>query len=229
MAEQAARFGVVATDRRQSSVWRAWVSPRRSDVYIAVRSIAGKFKASLHESGVWRAGFTTQFSSKPGGFVLPPGDRAQEKWRRPEEFAPGLTMAFQIVVPESELWLPASIVNPPDTHWEHAPAAGSQTVFSVVLMRGDQLDASTWPGKEDVANRLVAPFNLENKETCLIVAHDQLTHPQNRSTIDAFKRQVDIARKAMSQPVNWSSFRAIILAVDDRTGTRKAIEVRLSD
>jgi hypothetical protein len=229
MAEQASRFGVLAGDGRQSSVWRVWVPSRSSDVYVAARSIAGKLKVSLHGSGAWREGFTREFSENPGTFRLPPGDRAREKWRRPAEFAPGLTLAYQIVIPESELWKPVEITNPRDVRWEPSAPAGSQTVFSLLLMRSESVEINRWPGKRSMGTRLVARFALANGETCWLTAHDEVTHWSNRTTIDEFKRRVASQRESLPDIGGWFSIRGIILAVDDATGTRKSIEIRLSD
>jgi hypothetical protein len=229
LGEQAARFGVKAGDGRQSSVWRIWVPTGKSDVYVAARSIAGKLKVSLHSSGVWREGFTREFSENPGSFALPPGDRARQKWRRPAEFAPGLTMAYQVLIPESELWRSANIANPSDVLWERPAGRGQETVFSVILMRSEAVGVEGWPSRDAMATRLIARFGLANGETCWLVAHDQVTHPDNRRTIDEFKRFVESQRPSLSKVDDWSSIRGIILAVNPETGTRKSVELRLSD
>jgi hypothetical protein len=228
LTDQAARFGVMASDGRQSSVWRAWVPAAKSDVYVAARSIAGKLKVSLHESGNWREGFTREFSQNSGGFVLPPGDRARQKWQRPPDFAPGLTMAYQVIIPESELWQPAQISNPPDVHWEQPAGVGQESVFSVILMRSEAVGLTGWPGMDAMASRLVSRFSLANGETCWIVAHDQTTHPDNRTTMDTFKSWVESNRPSFPNVGDWSSIRGIIL-VRDPSGTRRSIELRVSD
>ena len=59
----AIRVAVGPREGPKSGVWRIWPGKNKSDVYVAVRSYAGIFKVSLHESGDCYVGLTTQFAA----------------------------------------------------------------------------------------------------------------------------------------------------------------------
>jgi hypothetical protein len=82
-----------------SSIWRIWSSG--NDVYIAVRSLGGIFKTSLHASGQYRHAFVN--TSEAERFLPPGRDRAVLKWTRPDQQVPSGTLLFQVVIPESGL------------------------------------------------------------------------------------------------------------------------------
>lgn len=117
------RFGVEAPDGRRSTDWAVWATKNADDVYIAGRDLGGHIKISLHQSGRWHHGYT----SEAWGEI---GDSSElrhlQQWPRPPEIAPGVTLGFRIVVPTTELRpgpstqstsrSPVYTVPPPDTH-----------------------------------------------------------------------------------------------------------------
>ena len=90
----------------RGNVW--WLSTRKNknDIYIGARAFADVMKISLHQSGIWRLAFTSEYVSKGSAVVSPSQDRAIDKWERPPEFMPGVTKAFEIVIPGSEVTAP---------------------------------------------------------------------------------------------------------------------------
>src|SRR5687767_14251758 len=97
------RFGVGEPASDRSSVWRVWVPKGSNDVYIAARTLGGTLKVSLHVSGRWRTAFTSESASRGVPWLQPGTDRALEKWNRPAEFVPGVTRAFVVTIPSSEV------------------------------------------------------------------------------------------------------------------------------
>jgi hypothetical protein len=67
---------------------------------------SGHLKATLHRSGRWRLAFTKEHVERGSPFVPVGGDRAFEKWLRPPELAPGLTVAFRVFVPGEDVVTP---------------------------------------------------------------------------------------------------------------------------
>ena len=98
------RFTVGEPKGSQSSVWRLWT--HGNDVYISLRDLTKVKKVSLHPSGRWRNAWAEEHVAKGSPFVAPGQDRATDKWERPPELAPGVTRAFDIVVPASEVTQP---------------------------------------------------------------------------------------------------------------------------
>src|SRR5687768_13664450 len=92
------RVGVGRPGRR-SAVWRVWANKNKGDVYVAARSVAGIQKVSLHERGDWRVQWV---DTSPAGRRMAEltGSRIQDRWRRPDETAPGWTKGLSVWIPE---------------------------------------------------------------------------------------------------------------------------------
>jgi len=103
------RFAVGDPAGARSAVWRMWTSRTKSDVYVSAWALTSVLKISLHESGDWQHAFT----DTRGMAHVPPGqDRAMYRWYRPPEFSPGVTRAFEIMSPASE------VTKPPYLEWD---------------------------------------------------------------------------------------------------------------
>lgn len=104
MAQRSLRFGIGAADGPRAATWKLWTETARgnSDVYLACRSLGGFLKASLHQSGTWHVAYSKQaFEESVQGVAPYPKDRFIEKWPKPAEIGPGVTLAFRIVTPFS--------------------------------------------------------------------------------------------------------------------------------
>lgn len=98
------RFGVGHPDRLQSGTWRVWADPGKSDVYIAIRTIAGTFKVSLHESGACNASITKQaFDNDLDSVEASVDNRHIDQWHRRTHTGSLLSIPLRIAFPESEL------------------------------------------------------------------------------------------------------------------------------
>jgi len=103
------RFFVSDQHGRESPAWRVWITGKSSDVYFAHREIAGEMKGSLHQSGSWQWGLTSERARGPAIPGWESSDRHMKIWRRPSELSPGVTRAISIGVPTTELqYLPES-------------------------------------------------------------------------------------------------------------------------
>lgn len=122
------RVAVGAATGPQSGVWRFWTW--NDDVYVALRSIGHVLKVSLHQSGVWQAGLT---SEAPRARNIDPSTRSWDRWRRPPEFAMGTVKAFQIIIPSSEVTWPR-VIQPAQgkVEWLPRPPEGYCTYVTAV-------------------------------------------------------------------------------------------------
>jgi hypothetical protein len=107
------RLGVGSREGAKSGVWRIWAGKGKSDVYLAVRSYAGIFKVSLHESGRCSVAFTSQFAERnPSALAGRGGSRYFDKWRRKTHSGSGLSIPFRLVFPGSELGRSCALQKP---------------------------------------------------------------------------------------------------------------------
>jgi hypothetical protein len=96
------RFAIGSPDGLTSNAWRVWTS-KRGDIYAACRDNFKEAKVSLHASGRWRMGFTTEAVGKSSHLLSSDENRAWEVWDKPAETLPGLIIALHLVFPTSEL------------------------------------------------------------------------------------------------------------------------------
>ena len=96
------RFAVGPPDGLTSNAWRMWAS-KQGDVYIACRDNFKEVKISLHASGRWRMGFTTEAINKNPKLLLSGTNRAWDVWDKPSESLPDSVVAFKLIFPTEEL------------------------------------------------------------------------------------------------------------------------------
>ena len=135
-AGESLRFGVGDLAELHSSIW--WAQARKSrDVYIGTRQHR-YFKVSLHQSGRWRAGWTTDAVDR-FGLDAEETDRALNKFQETEDFAPGMKLAMTIFIPMSSLHdNPEKPVKPRDAiSWWPSIATDETIGFDIVLLQPD--------------------------------------------------------------------------------------------
>jgi hypothetical protein len=164
------RFGVGDPSGFQSGVWRVWAGPGKSDVYMAIRTIAGINKISLHATGACNASLTSQaVKNDPALTERLGGSRHLDQWSRPMHTGSLLSIPLRIRFPESELrtrigseepekkvvWLPA----PPSDH----------AVDVVCNFTGQVFESGKWPW-QDEGGTLLTSAKLQNGEAFWLTA-----------------------------------------------------------
>jgi len=150
---------VIGDDDTRAGTWTVWTSKNNLDVYMTARSLAGTWKASLHASGSWQHGLTTEAAARYG---RQGPSRHIEIWDAPEEFGPGARRSITVLVPDSELreWPPGAseagdVVAIPRPGDEHA------TLIELVFMASQPPMALTLADPVfDVASLIRADGNL---------------------------------------------------------------------
>lgn len=195
------RFAVGKPEGPRSAVWRLWTN--QSDVYVASRNVAVATKVSLHGSGKWRAAY-----HGPGLVFVDPGkDRAFDKWERPSEAVPGLTVALLIMVPSSEVTMPP---HPEDMHdlrrvkieWVPPAPEGRLTQFHVVFTTAQATAATlpNWPGRFNMGTRLIFRADLPNTETIWVVTREQpVTETIEQMLGDSRRKMIDNLKHFMGE------------------------------
>lgn len=95
------RFAVGPPDGLTSNSWRLWV--KNGDVYIKCRDNFTETKVSLHASGRWRMGFTTEAINKDPSLLRFSQNRAWDVWDRPPGSVLNPIPAFRLIFLSSEL------------------------------------------------------------------------------------------------------------------------------
>ena len=168
MAKREFRFGIRNNAGLRAATWKIWAetSIDRSEVYLANRALGGTLKASLHDSGNWHFAYSPDAYGKllegvPGALK----DRFIEKWPRPQDIAPGFTVAFRIVTPWSAATSPIDNSRTKSLIWIPNAPEQKATEISIIFTKGTMTPVSGWPGKQTMGTSLVGSFLLENHTT----------------------------------------------------------------
>jgi hypothetical protein len=226
------RFAVGEPDGPRGCVWRVWSN--KNDVYISAWALTNVQKISLHQSGHWRNAFTSEFAAKDTPLLSPGQDRATDKWYRPDDFVPGLTKAFEIVVPASEVTVPtrpeANVFGAKEIAWVQPPPEGYATHFTVLFTSPEVTDTTLpgWPGRNAMGTRHIAHAALPNGQTVWVVAHEQAMSEWLQETVAAFKRTALAEMKRELGEATYSEIkepRAYIYGQNNNDGSRYYIDV----
>lgn len=217
------RFTVFDTARSlRAATWRCWASrgKGKDDVYIAPREAAGAIKASLHESGLYQVSYADEFVRKAEAVGRWRGEsRHWDRWQRPEELGPGVTLVFRILVPQSAVFTPATNL-PDDMVRIPAPAAGQAREVSVLITSVDAV-CTGWPGKRGMDTGLVGDFELDGGEHVWVVERET----------DIPRMKVESGIMSKLEP-NWNAvgpedeLRAVVFGEAD-DGSRFLIDARV--
>jgi hypothetical protein len=123
-----------------------------SDVYLGVRSVAGKVKLSLHQDGRAQISLTSEHYSRLSNEGVPtPPSRHFARWRMPDVPDAGAVHVASVVFPSRYLrpWPPLQLSKP--VSWEPAPERGA---LAVGLFYGRQLTRPEPPTRLRFATRL---------------------------------------------------------------------------
>ena len=167
MAKRSLRFGINDGNGRRAATWKLWTetSGGNSEIYLANRSLGGTLKASLHQSGKWHIAFTKQiFDNYVKGAKTKFKDRFIEKWPKPPEIAPGITLAFRIVTPYSAVTNSTEIGKYKGVKWLPNAPESKATEIDILITKPEALGTG-WPGKNSMATSLIGFFPLENGAT----------------------------------------------------------------
>jgi hypothetical protein len=170
MSKQSIRFGISDSSGKRAATWKCWTltGKGKDDVYLACRELGGALKASLHQTGAWHIAFSEEFFEN--GFADKPDGRFIDKWPRPKEIAPGVTLAFRIITPYSAVNTPISSPNENIT-WIPAPPKNRAVEIAIIITSPHAL-VSSWPGKNSMNTKLVGSMPLDSGETVWVVHRD---------------------------------------------------------
>lgn len=96
------RFAIGDPNGNSSNAWRVWMQGA-GDLYLTCRDTFTEMKVSLHISGRWRFGFTSEAAAARPDLFAPDDNRAMEVWDKPAEIAEGVIQAFKVYFPTTEL------------------------------------------------------------------------------------------------------------------------------
>ena len=193
-----ARIAVGDRKGPRSATFRIWSPKGKSDVYAAVRDIAGKIKISLHESGECNAGLTNQFGTQEAGAVAAiGGSRHQSQWTRLTHTGGIIVTPLQFFIPASELREWRKTTPDKKTIWI-APPTLTQSIIISCIFSGQCFANGDWPGRQN-GTRIITSKLLPNGEKFWLLWQDCPTSEMEQTMLRKAK-----ARMATTNMVQFS-------------------------
>jgi hypothetical protein len=188
--KNAIRFCAGTAGGARSAIWRLWAT--RNDVYLSFRNLGGVLKVSLHETGDWRMALTNEYLQTDNPALID-GGRFFEKWRRPAERTPGVTIAMRLVIPSTAVNIPPGVQGEPAATRLVPPAPSDWFTVVTVAFTNQQM-TERWPGRSQGTNP-IGQLTLPKGEQVWLVAHETETLPLTQDPAD-LKEQI---RKTTAQ------------------------------
>ena len=188
MGERSIRFGITDGSGRRAATWKCWTPSGvgKSDVYLSPRELGYALKASLHQTGNWHVAFSRQFLEENlNTFSDKPSGRFIEQWSRPQQIAPGVTLAFRIVTPHSAVSIPFDVSLYKGIAWIPAPPDNRAVEIDIIFTAPDTL-VSGWPGKNSMNTQLIDSMSLSSGEKVWVV--HRVTDMPNLGTLHGTSR-----------------------------------------
>jgi hypothetical protein len=188
MPKHVIRFGIRGAKGMRAATWKCWTpGGPKHDVYLACRQLNGELKASLHQSGQWHVGFSQAFYEDAFEDKTRPKMRFTDAWPRPPDIAPGITLAFRVIVP----WFSATVrqgAEEPNVVWIPS-ATENEAVEVCILICAPETVVTDWPGKRSMGTRPIGSFPLATGEVIWIVHRNSPIQipPPEQGTATFFK------------------------------------------
>ena len=172
MSEVSIRFGVLNEAGQRAATWKlfARTGVGKQDVYLTCRALGGAIKASLHQSGSWHVGFDRGFLRDN----LHESDTRQDdlyldRWPRPACIAPGITLAYRVIVPAAGVNVPVGADElKGKVFW--IPSAPLEMAVEIdVIITSPEVQCSDWAARKFMQTELVGSFVLDNGDTVWVV------------------------------------------------------------
>jgi hypothetical protein len=165
----------------RSSTWRFWGN-KKGDFYVAVRSLGGLVKTSLHRDGWCQTGVTEEYLKKSPH----KSPRKLDRWRLPD--AP-LLNALEIVTPAEELDVFDSEEADPIV-WLPAPKPSFVSVVTIVVWRpGTPFDnGERWP-RESLGTNPVGIITTPTR-SAIAVQGQYSMNGETRQIIETYRSQI---------------------------------------
>jgi hypothetical protein len=180
------RFSIGTEDGLRAGIWRVWTVHKKSDIYIAVRTIAGLYKVSLHETGQCNASMTSQaVLADPSLLQKQGGNRHLDRWQRPPPMKDLLSIPLRLRFPASELRPGVDhLPNDKAINWLPTPPEGHALDVLCIFTGSEFSGTRPWKGDE---TSLLASRRLPNGETFWLISHLYKTEYHLVAFLDSLK------------------------------------------
>jgi len=214
------RFAVKSKNNLISSVWRLQLT--KNDVYLSVRCLMQTMKVSLHESGEWQISFTSEFVKKK---EMKNQERHIEKWSNKNNITDGITLAFRICIPFSELREKYENTSKTVSYIEISEESGTIAEIFFIFTESN-VEVSSWPGKNSMNTELLTKFQLDNGQKLWLVYTQRKMEEQDERNLENYKVKMLEYLRESGANTDGKHIRSVLIGSEE-DGSRKFIDVAL--
>jgi hypothetical protein len=193
---------------------------------MVARQSGGSMKTSFHESGLYQTSFNSKFVEKlkkEGNWWRE--SRHIDQWRQTSNIGKGITLAFRIVIPSSQLRT-MPFLEKKEIVWISPPEQGFTTEIAILFCNSRHL-VEGWPGQRSLKTNLLLHHLLPNGKTLWIV------YREDKDTEGTLQRIQDLKRVIMNQPPTYSKQGAhinittarLLLGGEEADGSRFILDI----
>lgn len=187
MSDTSFRFGVGGADQPRSAIWRLWSLPKKSDVYLSARAVAGVVKVSIHGSGVCQFGLTSAYAASQG---IDSTKRLWERWTMPKSSG-GPSIPLRLLFPVASLrdGLPSRGTPGKPLYWAE-PVAGADAVEFALVFLDAPVASDDWPGRKAPGSTRIVSADLPDGRQFWLVAYPMNFTPEDVAGLEEDKAKV---------------------------------------
>lgn len=214
------RFGVAASDGRVSGSYKLWTE--KNEVYLLERVTGNSFKVSLHKSGNWQISFTSEFFADKN---KPNQKRHIKRWTAPvNNIGNGVTLAFRIRIPESEL-MDLALNNTKKITWIKSPEKEHFIEIDLIFTKKNATFPEDWPLKNFLNASLLKEMILLNGDSLWIIYFYQ---PMSKKQIILLDHYREEGRKMIKKIDHKPRKPKLILMGKEKDNSRQFVEVAIN-
>lgn len=207
------RWAVGDANGRRSSTYRLW-SNKKGDFYLAVRSLGGLLKTSLHRYGRCHTGWTSDYA-KTNDIAA----RHMDRWIISLD---RMAKAVQVIVAEEDLAAYSS--NDKDSmHWLRAPKPGHIALVGILVLPTKDIHEldNSWPGAQH-GTELVGVLGTSTRTAFAVHWENPLEANQADALKELRERVIADARQQGVQP--QPGIRAVLIGeINDGKAAAKSL------
>ncbi|MCP8883353.1 hypothetical protein NIM87_07570 [Devosia sp. XJ19-1] len=214
MAKTSIRFSVTNGFGHRAATWnlRAQKSKWGQEIYLTCRELKGTIHTSFHATGEWHTTYSqAAFEDLLGDRPANKARHKIEKWQRPNEVKPGITLAYKVLTPWSATTTPITEDMSPIIQIPNVPQGYANETMVLIVRSGMSL--------EIVNATLLGQTELLTGERLLIVNH-AIAMPTIKNPGPA---QVQFFRGKSRSDLASEHLRALVF-LDDQNGNRMILD-----
>ena len=199
---------------RSSSVFRIWNSKNTSDVYFAHMNLASEMKGSLHQSGSWQYGLTSERLKTAKNIIgWDQNSRHIKRWNRPNWNDSGYFAAVKFILLTTELQILDEWNYDKSLKIDAAPE-NMGIMIQMIYAKEETKFESILNLDENKGYKLIGKLNLVSKEAVFLISKEIESNPLIESELQIKREEFKFMNDGSGRKARFA------IINDDEDGTK---------